>query len=336
MCDTIVATPAYTKNGKMLFAKNSDRSPNEPQFLQHIPAKDYDLQKTPTLALTYVAVPQVEHTFEITISRPSWMWGAEFGFNEFGLNIGNEAVFTKEKYVKTDGVTGMDMLRLALERCRSAKEALDFLTDFIEKYPQGGNCGYGKKFYYHNSFLIADSSDAYVLETAGKYWVWKKVKDFFAISNCLCLESYDACSAGLVENAIKNGWCKSKTDFNFVKCYTEPLFTKFAKGRERRVKAMELLGEGAPDVKKFISILRSHAGKAERGYQEVGSICMHAGGVIGDQTTASYVAEIDGADSVYFVTGASLPCISLFKPYVLGKTSTSRKTAKIKKASDIG
>ena len=49
MCDTIVATPAYTKNGKMLFAKNSDRSPNEPQFLQHIPAKDYDLQKTPTL-----------------------------------------------------------------------------------------------------------------------------------------------------------------------------------------------------------------------------------------------------------------------------------------------
>lgn len=40
MCDTIVATPAYTKNGKMLFAKNSDRSPNEPQFLQHIPAKD--------------------------------------------------------------------------------------------------------------------------------------------------------------------------------------------------------------------------------------------------------------------------------------------------------
>lgn len=319
MCDTIVATPAYTKNGKMLFAKNSDRSPNEPQFLQHIPAKDYDLQKTPTLALTYVAVPQVEHTFEITISRPSWMWGAEFGFNEFGLNIGNEAVFTKEKYVKTDGVTGMDMLRLALERCRSAKEALDFLTDFIEKYQQGGNCGYGKKFYYHNSFLIADSSDAYVLETAGKYWVWKKVKDFFAISNCLCLESYDACSAGLVENAIKNGWCKSKADFNFVKCYTEPLFTKFAKGRERRVKAMELLGEGAPDVKKFISILRSHAGKAERGYQEVGSICMHAGGVIGDQTTASYVAEIDGADSVYFVTGASLPCISLFKPYVLGK-----------------
>ena len=51
MCDTIVATPAYTKNGKMLFAKNSDRSPNEPQFLQHIPAKDYDLQKTPTLEI---------------------------------------------------------------------------------------------------------------------------------------------------------------------------------------------------------------------------------------------------------------------------------------------
>lgn len=320
MCDTIVATPAYSKNGKMLFAKNSDRSPNEPQFLQHIPAKDYDLDKNPTLKLTYVSVPQVGHTYEIAISRPSWMWGAEFGFNEFGLNIGNEAVFTKEKYVKTEGVTGMDMLRLALERCKSAKEALDFLCEFVESHEQGGNCGYGKKFYYHNSFLIADSVDAYVLETAGRFWVRKKVKDYFAISNCLCLDEYDECSEGLVENAIKHGWCKSKEDFNFVKCYTEPLFTKFAKGRERRMAAMNILKSGAPDVKTFMSILRTHGGKAVDGFQEVGSICMHAGGVVGDHTTASYVAEIDGKNSAYFVTGSSMPCIALFKPYVLGRS----------------
>lgn len=335
MCDTIVATPAYTKNGKMLFAKNSDRSPNEPQFIEHIVAKDYDLSKTPTLKMTYVSVPQVEHTYEIMISRPSWMWGAEFGANEFGLNIGNEAVFTKEKYIKTDGITGMDLLRLALERCETARKALDFLTGFIEKYPQGGNCGYGKNFYYHNSFLIADSSEAFVLETAGKFWVWKEVKDYFAISNCLCLEEYDGCSSGLVENAIEKGWCKSKEDFNFVKCYTEPLFTKFAKGRERRAKAMEMLKSGAPDIHTFISILRTHGGKAKSGFQEVGSICMHAGGIVGDQTTASYVAEIDGKDSVYFVTGASMPCINLFKPYVLEKNDYVAEDGEDKKGVEF-
>lgn len=166
--------PRLHQKRENAFCEKQRQKSQRAAIITAYPGEGLRPSKTPTLALTYVTVPQVEHTFEITISRPSWMWGAEFGFNEFGLNIGNEAVFTKEKYVKTDGVTGMDMLRLALERCKSAKEALDFLTDFIEKYPQGGNCGYGKKFYYHNSFLIADSSDAYVLETAGKYWVWKR------------------------------------------------------------------------------------------------------------------------------------------------------------------
>ncbi len=317
MCDTLVALPCYTKNGKMLFAKNSDRHPNEPQFLQHFKAKDYNMSERPFVELTYIVIPQAAHTYEITISRPSWMWGGEFGFNEFGLNIGNEAVFTKEKYLKADGITGMDMLRLALERCKTALEALYFLIVTLEKYPQGGNCGYGKPFYYHNSFLIADTTDAYVLETAGKYWAYKKVKDYFAISNCLCLSDYDECHPELIENAIKHRWCKSEEDFDFVKCYSDPIYTKFAKGRQRRAMAMEKLSKGAPDIKTIIGIMRSHAGGAKDGFAEVGSICMHAGGLIGDNTTASYVAEIDGKDSLYFATESSMPCISIYKPVLL-------------------
>src|SRR5690554_6713593 len=96
------------------------------------------------------------------------------GCNEFGLNIGNEAVFTKEPYRKK-GLLGMDMLRIALERCKTSVEALQLLIDLLGRYGQGGNCGFQKRFTYHNSFLIADKNSAYVLETAGEYWAAKKV-----------------------------------------------------------------------------------------------------------------------------------------------------------------
>ena len=37
MCDTMVALGHTTRNGEVLFAKNSDRQPNEPHLLIHIP-----------------------------------------------------------------------------------------------------------------------------------------------------------------------------------------------------------------------------------------------------------------------------------------------------------
>ena len=110
------------------------------------------------LRATYISVPQVRHTYACVLLKPHWIWGAEMGWNEFGLNIGNEAVFTREKREKQDGLIGMDLLRLALERCRSAKEALKLITTMIGEYGQGGNCGFHKAFYYDNAFLIADET----------------------------------------------------------------------------------------------------------------------------------------------------------------------------------
>jgi hypothetical protein len=49
----------------------------------------------------------------------------------------------------------------------------------------------------------------------------------------------------------------------------------------------------------------------------VSSVCMHFGGLVGDQTVGSMVADLDKSGPVAWVTGASAPCISLFKPIAL-------------------
>ena len=320
MCDTMVALGALTQDGKVLFAKNSDRSPNEPLITVHFPAKDYDLNSESEVKLTYITIPQVKHTYEVVLMKPSWMWGAEMGFNQFGLNIGNEAVFTKEKYGK-ESLLGMDMLRLALERTKDASSALNFLIDLLAQYGQGGNCGFNKKFHYHNSFLIADSKEAYVLETAGIYYVAKKVKDVYAISNCLSIENdYDMIHKDAIDNAIAKKYCKSKEEFGFASCYSDKLFTFFAKSKNRRAQATKSLTDRAGRITfdAMKNILRCHAPNKKEDKNSVGSICMHAGGLIGDHTTGSYIAEIGENEQRYLITGSSLACLSIFKPYILG------------------
>ena len=60
MCDTCVVLSNATRHGEAFFAKNSDREPNEAQYLTVIPAQDY--QAGEKLRCTYIEIPQVNHT----------------------------------------------------------------------------------------------------------------------------------------------------------------------------------------------------------------------------------------------------------------------------------
>ncbi len=202
MCDTIVIPAELSSDGTTIFAKNSDREPNEAQKIVRIPAKDHS--ENENLDCTYINIPQVKYTNAIIISKPFWIWGAEMGVNEYGLAIGNEAVFTKAKYEKSESLIGMDLLRLGLERAKTSREAITVITNLLEKYGQGGNCGFTHKLFYHNSFIIADSKNSWVLETTGKHWIAKEIKDVYSISNCLTIHNdWDLISSDLVNFAIK-------------------------------------------------------------------------------------------------------------------------------------
>ncbi|MEM2920683.1 MAG: carcinine hydrolase/isopenicillin-N N-acyltransferase family protein, partial [Candidatus Bathyarchaeia archaeon] len=129
MCDILVATSEATENGEMIFAKNSDRDPNEAQVLEFVPRR---ASNETVVKMTYTEFPQAEESYAILLSRPWWMWGAEMGANEYGLVVGNTAVFTKEPYDKV-GILGMDLIRLALERTKTSRDALNFMISVIEK-----------------------------------------------------------------------------------------------------------------------------------------------------------------------------------------------------------
>ena len=297
MCDTL----GKIGMERSFFAKNSDRSPNEVQVLEYHPGKR-DLSGM--MNCTYISIPQVAQTYACLLSRPAWMWGAEMGINEFGLCIGNEAVFTKGAYGKT-GLTGMDMVRLALERCKTAEEALACLIDLLETHGQGGNCGFDHDFYYDNAFLIMDRGEIYVLETAGKQWVCKRSREA-NISNRLSIGSEgDRYSCG--------------KPVDFRKRFTEPVYTTFS-GSARRMRQTGNCLPAADSVDGCITALTQHDADVINPFAKgsVSSACMHYGGPVGDHTTSSMIVSLEKDRTVVWTTGSSLPCVSLFKPWIFG------------------
>jgi secernin len=322
MCDTIVALGNSTADGSVIFGKNSDREPNEAHEVIIVPRTKHSPGSM--VKCTYIEIPQVNETHQILLAKPFWIWGAEMGSNEFGVTIGNEAVFTRVPYGKTPGLIGMDFLRLALERTKTAFEAMKLITNLLEIHGQSGNCGFSHNMYYHNSFLICDKNEAWVLETADREWAAEKVKDIRSISNAITIDSkWDLASENLVRHAVEKGWCKGKEDFSFSRCYSDPIYTKFSDARKRQVcTTKQMIAErGKINTLDMISALRNHgdinAQVWSPDYGIIGAdVCMHAGWgpIRGSQTAGSMVSHICSDQTTHWVTGTAAPCTSTFKP----------------------
>ena len=316
MCDTIVALDTSTRGGVTLFGKNSNREPDEAQNIVIIPRKQF--KDGEVVRCTYISIPQAAETARVLLSQPFWMFGAEMGANEYGVMIGNEAIFTKEK-PSTTGLTGMDLLRLALERGKTAREALDTIIWLLEEFGQGGNCGYRQQFLYMNSYLIADATEAYVLECVKSWWAWKKVSSSWSISNVISLgKDFDAASPGLIENAVKKGWCKGKADFDFRRCYSDPIITWAADAHPRLACTRKAITQknGSLTTSDFFEILRGHGGRGD-GFlpdKHNGTVCVHAADKLirRHQSVGSFVGNVSGKGHFYYVTGAANPCLSPF------------------------
>jgi len=339
VCDTFVGLGDTTADGGVVFAKNSDRQPNEAHVVVLLPAADHPANAQ--VSCTYLGIPQVRHTYAVLLAKPYWIWGAEMGANEHGVVIGNEAVFTKVPYDKGAGLLGMDLLRLALERAATAEASVTVITELLERHGQGGNAGHTHPFYYHNSFLIADPTGAWVLETAGRHWAAQRVPSSRSISNAITVGAeWDHASAGLVDYAVRKHWCSGPDDFDFGRCYSDRIYTRFSAAKPRQCRTTELLAaaRGALSPGRAIATLRDHGPAAGPGWTPAhgltgADVCMHAGygPVRTSQCTGSLVAHLSPRGATYWVTATSAPCTSVFKPVWfdaglpdLGPTPTGR------------
>jgi secernin len=278
VCDLLVALPACTDSGRTLFAKNSDRPPTEEQLLEWHPPRTQARTRT-----TYLDIegPPGGETLGVVGSRPSWMWGFEHGVNEAGVAAGNATIYTTlDPRGQPDALTGMDLVRLALERSPAAADAVAVMTDAIERWGQGGSGHEGTDRPYWSSFLIADPTDAWVVETSGRTVAAQQVVDTWAVSNRTTIASFDAAH----------------------RHPRQPVATLV----DPRLDADRALLAAPPvSAEHLCRHLAAHVGG-----QDGWTVCMHVDGV--EETRAAMVAEL-GAAGVTLWTTTGSPCRTPFR-----------------------
>jgi len=293
MCDCLVALPAASATGSTLFAKNSDRPADEVQHIVWSPPR----LDTDEIATTYLRItPHDAPTRGCLLAQPDWCWGAETGVNTAGVAIGNETIYTTlDPRQAPAALTGLDLVRLGLERAHTAAAATRVIIELIERHGQGGS-GHdprgaaGPKPYW-NSFLIADPTEAYVLETSGRAWATEQVQSVRAISNRTTIAEFDAAHR-----------------------HPRQPVERFVDARLAASAAV--LAQQPVSVAALQTHLRSHDSCAEAGW----SVCMHAalpGGEPVEVTASSMVAELrtEGMHRVWALTGS--PCEGSYAEYTV-------------------
>ncbi|MEX0846535.1 MAG: hypothetical protein WD023_02055 [Ilumatobacteraceae bacterium] len=293
MCDTLVALGSATDDGVTLFAKNSDRPPDERQVVSfHPPRRDHGETR-----VTHIAIESHPgDTLGCLLSVPTWCWGAEHGVNTAGVAIGNEAIYTTlDPRSSPVALTGLDLVRLGLERAATAADAVAVIVDLLERHGQGGTghdpSGESGPKAYWSSFLVADPITAYVLETSGRAWAVEQVTDVRAISNRTTIPTFDAAHRHPRQPV---------TDL------VDP-----------RWRASQAVLAHRPVTRSSIEAhLRSHDSCALDGW----SVCMHARDAAGqliEITTASMVVALPvaGPPAAWWLTGS--PCESEYVSVVV-------------------
>ncbi|KAM8945615.1 secernin-2, partial [Pelodytes ibericus] len=308
-CDCFVSLPPASLSPVVIFGKNSDRPRQEVQEVVYYPSATYPTGSK--VMCTFLEVEQAPETLAVLLSRPAWLWGAEMGANERGVCIGNEAVWTQEPVADGEALLGMDLVRLALERASSAQDAVHVITELLALYGQGGSCREEPEpFIYHNTFLLCDRLEAYVLETAGPYWAAERITEGARnISNQLSVTGPWKEHPELRSHAIEQGWWDGKGEFSFSAIYSlekQPVRMEAAKKRYKAGQELLQRLKGNVTVESMLQILRD----------KKSGICMDSGGFRTTSSMVSVLPRCPHSPCIHLLTATPDPSRSVFKPFV--------------------
>jgi dipeptidase len=331
MCDTLAVVGARG----LLFGKNSDRPPDEPQVVERFSARPAG----GTLRTQYLELADAGAAAFVG-SRPTWLWGVEHGVNEHGVAIGNEKLYTTGRPgARPPALLGMDLVRLGLERGRSADHAVEVITGLIEEYGQGGSGERDSYSPYDSSFLVADATGGWIVESCDRTWAARPIGAGASVSNRI---------------SLRTDWTRASADVaagSDFQQYRHPAIpTTIADHRLAATARCVARGAPAltPDV--VMAALRDHgsgpwggpdsptvpppteAGADHRGV----TVCMHVRGV--QNTTASMVVEVPRHDPPVIWAALGNPCVSVYVrfaadgpvPEILGDEGTWWRFAQLR------
>lgn len=178
---------------------------------------DYDTKER------HGAIPEAEVTYNVVGN-----------INEYQVTIGETTFGGREEMVDTTGLIDYgSLMHIALQRSRTAREAIETMTTLAEEY---GYCSEGE------TFTICDPNEAWIMEMMGQgagsrsvVWVAVRIPDeaICAHANQSRIYKFDQkdkdnvlYSKDCISYARRMGWYDGKDeDFSFCEAYAYPDFT---------------------------------------------------------------------------------------------------------------
>jgi secernin len=209
--DMVVALGRATGDGQTLFGHNNSQGSSDGVSWLRVPGRHFATGEA--VALQHLELPQVRHTATVLACRTGGDAGYDCGVNEHGVAVGIASLRTRLAEPQRE-LLGPELVRLALERADSARHALEILTTFIARHGQASTSRADAR---DCAFLLADATEAFVLQCAGRFWAYQEVLQTRAVSDgCLIRQDWDRIAPGLSCHAIEAGWWPedgSKLDF---------------------------------------------------------------------------------------------------------------------------
>lgn len=320
-CDMVVALGRATVDGETLFGHNCNQPGSEPMELVRVPGRVFSPGEV--VPMGGLLLPQARRTWTVLAGRCTGQWGYQHGLNEHGVAAGLTSIGTRPR-PSEPGLSGPDLVRLALERANSARLAVDVLTDLAIRYGQGRT-----ETDADPAFLIADGREAFVVEMFGRHWAVQHVKEVRAVSDvCHLRQDWDHLSPGLADLAIARGWWPSdgsKIDFARVVAGER---ADSASPLRRWGRATLLLEQSNGQINLAVlrRVLSDHFEgcpdevdpDSARLPQEATTLCRHTTTPTAVRTATSLIAQVRPDDALpiaWYAFGP--PCQNLYFPLIL-------------------